>query len=81
LQSVLFKSDDYRNIELIKSGSSDSMIEASKSVALKLAQGYKFRSQQVKIVRQQLDTSPIPRSSAATSMMFPIPYTYFKIKG
>src|SRR5205085_12476802 len=35
LQSVLFKVNDYHNIEIIKSAS-DSMLEASKSVALKL---------------------------------------------
>jgi endonuclease/exonuclease/phosphatase family metal-dependent hydrolase len=79
LQSVLFKSKDYRNIELIKSG--DSMIEASKSVALKLAQGYKFRSQQVKIVRQQLDSSPYPEIICGDFNDVPNSYTYFKIKG
>ena len=81
LQSVLFKSDDYRNIELIKSGSSDSIVEASKSVALKLAQGYKFRSQQVKIVRHQLDTSPYPEIICGDFNDVPNSYTYFKIKG
>jgi endonuclease/exonuclease/phosphatase family metal-dependent hydrolase len=81
LQSVLFKSNDYRNIELIKSGSSDSMIEASKSVALKLATGYKFRSQQVKIVRQQLDSSPYPEIICGDFNDVPNSYTYFKIKG
>ena len=81
LQSVLFKMNDYRNIELIKSGSSDSMLVASKSVALKLAQGYKFRSQQVKIVRQQLDTSPYPTVICGDFNDVPNSYTYFKIKG
>lgn len=81
LQSVLFKSNDYRNIELIKSGSSDSMIKASKSVALKLATGYKFRSQQVKIVRQQLDSSPYPEIICGDFNDVPNSYTYFKIKG
>ena len=81
LQSVLFKSNDYRNIELIKSGSSDSMLEASKSVALKLARGYRFRSQQVKIVRHQLDTSPYPEIICGDFNDVPNSYTYFKIKG
>ena len=81
LQSVLFKSNDYRNIELIKSGSSDSMLEASKSVALKLAQGYRFRSQQVNIVRHQLDTSPYPEIICGDFNDVPNSYTYFKIKG
>jgi endonuclease/exonuclease/phosphatase family metal-dependent hydrolase len=81
LQSVLFKSNDYRNIELIKRAASDSMIEASKSVALKLAQGYKFRSQQVQIVRQQLDNSPYPEIICGDFNDIPNSYTYFKIKG
>lgn len=81
LQSVLFKSKDYRNIELIKKASSDSMIEASKSVLLKLARGYKFRSQQVKIVRQQLDSSPYPEIICGDFNDVPNSYTYFKIKG
>ena len=81
LQSVLFKDNDYRNIEHIKSGSSDSMIEASKTVVLKLAQGYKFRSQQVKIVRQQLDASPYPEIICGDFNDVPTSYTYFNIKG
>jgi endonuclease/exonuclease/phosphatase family metal-dependent hydrolase len=81
LQSVLFKSNDYRNIEMIKSGSSDSMIKVSKSLAAKLVQGYKFRSQQVKIVRQQLDSSPYPEIICGDFNDVPNSYTYFKIKG
>lgn len=80
LQSVLFKDNDYRNIEIIKSAS-DSMLEASKSVALKLAQGYKFRSQQVEIVSKQLDASPHPVIICGDFNDVPNSYTYFKIKG
>jgi endonuclease/exonuclease/phosphatase family metal-dependent hydrolase len=80
LQSVLFKMNDYRNIEIIKSAS-DSMLEASKSVALKLARGYKFRSQQVKIVRSQVDASPHPEIVCGDFNDVPNSYTYFKIKG
>jgi endonuclease/exonuclease/phosphatase family metal-dependent hydrolase len=80
LQSVLFKDNDYRNIEIIKSAS-DSMLEASKSVALKLAQGYKFRSQQVEIVRKQLDASPHPEIICGDFNDVPNSYTYFTIKG
>jgi endonuclease/exonuclease/phosphatase family metal-dependent hydrolase len=81
LQSVLFKSNDYRNIELIKSGSSDSMIEVSKSLAAKLVRGYRFRSQQVNIVRKQLDSSPYPEIICGDFNDVPNSYTYFKIKG
>lgn len=80
LQSVLFKINDYRNIEIIKSAS-DSMLEASKSVMVKLAQGYKFRSQQVEIVRDQLDASPYPEIICGDFNDVPNSYTYFKIKG
>jgi endonuclease/exonuclease/phosphatase family metal-dependent hydrolase len=80
LQSVLFKVNDYRNIEIIKSAS-DSMLTASKSVALKLAQGYKYRSQQVEIVRHQLDSSPYPVIICGDFNDVPNSYTYFRIKG
>lgn len=80
LQSVLFKVKDYHNIEIIKSAS-DSMLEASKSVALKLAQGYKFRGQQVGIVRGQLDSSPYPEIICGDFNDVPNSYTYFKIRG
>jgi endonuclease/exonuclease/phosphatase family metal-dependent hydrolase len=80
LQSVLFKVRDYHNIEIIKTAS-DSMLEASKSVALKLAQGYKFRSQQVGIVREQLDSSPYPEIICGDFNDVPNSYTYFKIRG
>lgn len=80
LQSVLFKSNDYRNIEIIKTGS-DSVLEASKSLALKLARGYQFRSQQVEIVRKQLDSSPHPAIICGDFNDVPNSYTYFNIKG
>lgn len=80
LQSLLFKSPDYRNIEIIKSAS-DSMLEASKSIALKLAQGYKFRGQQVEIVREHLDASPYPEIICGDFNDVPNSYTYFKIRG
>lgn len=80
LQSVLFKDKDYRNIEIIKTGS-DSVLEASKSLALKLARGYQFRSQQVEIVRDQLDSSPYPVIICGDFNDVPNSYTYFRIKG
>ena len=80
LQSVLFKVNDYHNIEIIKSAS-DSMLEASKSVALKLGQGYKLRRQQVDIVRKLLDESPYPEIICGDFNDVPNSYTYFKIRG
>ncbi|MBL7697076.1 MAG: endonuclease/exonuclease/phosphatase family protein [Chitinophagaceae bacterium] len=80
LQSVLFKDNDYRNIEIIKTGS-DSVLEASKSLALKLARGYRFRSQQVEIVRNEVDSSPHPVVICGDFNDVPNSYTYFRIKG
>ena len=57
------------------------MLEASKSVVLKLAQGYKFRGQQVDIVRKQLDASPYPVIVCGDFNDVPNSYTYFKMKG
>lgn len=80
LQSVLFKEKDYRNIEIIKSAS-DSILEASKSVVLKLARGYMFRGQQVDIVRHHLDSSPYPEIMTGDYNDVPNSYTYFTIRG
>lgn len=80
LQSVLFKVNDYHNIEIIKSAS-DSMLEASKSVARKLGTGYKLRRQQVEIVRKLLDESPYPEIICGDFNDVPNSYTYFKIRG
>lgn len=78
LQSVLFKDNDYRNIEIIKTGS-DSVLEASKSLALKLVRGYQFRSQQVNIVRNQLNSSPYPAIICGDFNDVPNSYTYSRI--
>lgn len=80
LQSVLFHKNDYRNLEIIKSAS-DSMYEASKSVIMKLAQGYIFRGQQADIVRKELDRSPHPTIMTGDFNDIPNSYTYFQIKG
>jgi endonuclease/exonuclease/phosphatase family metal-dependent hydrolase len=80
LQSVLFQKPDYRNIEIIKTAA-DSMYEASKSVVKKLAQGYKFRGEQVDIVRQHLDESPYPAIICGDFNDVPNSYTYFRMKG
>lgn len=79
LQSFLFKANDYRNIEIIKSAS-DSMIEASKSVIRKLAQGYQFRGLQVDVVKRYLEQSPYPTIICGDFNDIPNSYTYFRIK-
>lgn len=80
LQSFVLKPKDYRDIEIIKSAS-DSMIYASKSVVRKLAQGYRFRGQQVDIVKRYLDSSPYPTIICGDFNDIPNSYTYFKIRG
>jgi endonuclease/exonuclease/phosphatase family metal-dependent hydrolase len=79
LQSFVLKPKDYRDIQIIKSAS-DSMLEASKSVFKKLAQGYKFRGQQVDIVKRYLDASPYPTVICGDFNDIPNSYTYFKIR-
>jgi endonuclease/exonuclease/phosphatase family metal-dependent hydrolase len=79
LQSFLFKANDYRNIEIIKSAS-DSMLDASKSIVKKLAQGYQFRGRQVDIVRRYLEASPYPSIICGDFNDIPNSYTYFRIK-
>lgn len=80
LQSVLFRKNDYRNLEIIKSAD-DSLIMASKSIIRKLRQGYTLRGYQADLVRQQLDASPYPEIICGDFNDVPNSYTYFQIKG
>jgi endonuclease/exonuclease/phosphatase family metal-dependent hydrolase len=80
LQSVLFRSNDYRALEIIKSAD-DSLLMASKSIIRKLKQGYTLRGYQADLVRQQLDASPHPEIICGDFNDVPNSYTYFQIKG
>jgi endonuclease/exonuclease/phosphatase family metal-dependent hydrolase len=80
LQSNLFQKSDYHSLEIIKNAD-DSMYEASKSVVRKLVQGYKFRGDQVDIVRRKLDESPYPEIICGDFNDIPNSYTYFRMKG
>ncbi len=80
LQSVLFQKSDYRSLEIIKNAD-DSMYEASKSVVKKLVQGYRFRGEQVNIVRKNLDASPYPEIICGDFNDVPNSYTYFRMRG
>jgi endonuclease/exonuclease/phosphatase family metal-dependent hydrolase len=80
LQSVLFKGNDYRNVEIIKAGE-DSIMEASKSIIKKLKQGYSFRGYQANLVREKLDESKYPEIICGDFNDVPNSYTYFRIKG
>lgn len=80
LQSLLFQQQDLRNVEILKNAD-DSMMEASKSLALKLKFGYSYRAAQAALVREQLDKSPYPEVICGDFNDVPNSYTYFKIKG
>lgn len=80
LQSVVFRPNDYHNIQIIKSAA-DSLLDASKSVVKKLVQGYQFRGGQANIVRKVADQSPYPVVICGDFNDVPNSYTYFHIKG
>ena len=80
LQSVLFQSKDFRNVQIIKNVD-DSMLEASRSVIKKLKTAYAARGDQADLVRQQLDQSPYPAIVCGDFNDVPNSYTYFRIRG
>jgi len=79
LQSVLFRSKDFRNIEIIKNAD-DSMLLASKSIIKKLKRAYSFRSAQADLVRQVMDTSNRLNIICGDFNDVPNSYTYFHIR-
>ena len=80
LQSVLFRSKDFRNIEIIKNVD-DSVLQASRSIVKKLRRAYSFRSAQADLVRSQMDQSPYPSIVCGDFNDVPNSYTYFHIRG
>ncbi len=80
LQSVLFRSKDFRNIEIIKNVD-DSVLQASKSIVKKLKRAYSFRSAQADLVNTQLAQSPYPAIICGDFNDVPNSYTYFRIRG
>jgi endonuclease/exonuclease/phosphatase family metal-dependent hydrolase len=80
LQSVLFKSKDFRNLEIIRNGE-DSMLFASKSLAKKLKYAFSRRGYQADTVRRNLDASPYPLIVCGDFNDVPNSYAYFRIKG
>lgn len=80
LQSVLFRSKDFHNIEIIKNAE-DSMLEASKSIIKKLKRAYSLRSRQADMVRLELDSSDNPNIICGDFNDVPNSYTYFHIRG
>jgi endonuclease/exonuclease/phosphatase family metal-dependent hydrolase len=80
LQSVLFQTKDFRDIEIIKNVD-DSVLQASKSIVKKLKRAYTLRSNQADLVRKELDRSPYPAIICGDFNDLPNSYTYFHIRG
>lgn len=80
LQSVLFKSKDFHDIEIIKNVD-DSILMASRSIAKKLRYAFRLRGNQAEQVRAELDKSPHPAVICGDFNDVPNSYTYFTIRG
>jgi endonuclease/exonuclease/phosphatase family metal-dependent hydrolase len=80
LQSVLFKSKDFRSVEILQNAE-DSMLEASRSLAKKLKNALGLRGYQADTVRKQLDTCTYPLVICGDFNDVPNSYTYFHIRG
>jgi endonuclease/exonuclease/phosphatase family metal-dependent hydrolase len=80
LQSVLFKTNDFRNVEIIRNAD-DSILLASRSLAKKLKNALGLRGYQADIVRRQLDACPHPLVICGDFNDVPNSYTYFHIRG
>jgi endonuclease/exonuclease/phosphatase family metal-dependent hydrolase len=79
LQSVLFRSKDFHDIEIIKNVD-DSILEASRSIAKKLGYAFRHRGDQADVVRTFLDKSPFPGVICGDFNDVPNSYTYFTIR-
>jgi endonuclease/exonuclease/phosphatase family metal-dependent hydrolase len=79
LQSVKFKSNDYRELNKIKTGSADG-ITGSKNIITKLRAGYQNRLVQIAIVNKIVRESKRPLVLTGDMNDVPVSYTYSKIK-
>ncbi|MBZ5858794.1 endonuclease/exonuclease/phosphatase family protein [Flavihumibacter profundi] len=80
LQSLLFTSTEFKNVEDIKKGD-DSTIEKSWAIFRKFRQAYGFRQKQAELVREQLDKSPYPVIICGDFNDVPNSFAYHRIKG
>lgn len=80
LQSVLFHSKDFHDIEIIKNVD-DSIVPASLSIVKKLRNAYRQRGDQAGLLRAELDKSPYPAVICGDFNDVPNSYTYFTIRG
>jgi endonuclease/exonuclease/phosphatase family metal-dependent hydrolase len=79
LQSVLFHSKDFHDLEIIKNVD-DSILMASRSIAKKLGYAFRHRGDQAEELRAQLDKSPFPGVVCGDFNDVPNSYTYFTIR-
>lgn len=80
LQSVLFHSKEFHDIEIIKNVD-DSILTATKSITKKLRYAFRHRADQAEQVRGALDKSPYPSILCGDFNDVPNSYTYHKIRG
>ena len=79
LQSVLFRPKEFHDLQIIKNVD-DSILMASKSIAVKLGYAFRHRGDQAEEVRAQLDKSPHPSIICGDFNDVPNSYTYFTIR-
>jgi endonuclease/exonuclease/phosphatase family metal-dependent hydrolase len=79
LQSVRFNRSDYEGLSDIKR-MEDSTLGASRTIISKLKRGYRFRTDQAALVRQQVDRSPHPVILTGDFNDVPNSFTYFTIR-
>jgi len=80
LQSVLFGSKEFRDLEIIKNVD-DSIVDASRSIVRKLRDAFRHRGDQAEEVRARLDTCPHPAFICGDFNDVPNSYTYATIRG
>jgi endonuclease/exonuclease/phosphatase family metal-dependent hydrolase len=80
LQSVLFGSKEFRDLEIIKNVD-DSIVDASRSIVRKLRDAFRHRADQAGEVRARLDSCPHPAFICGDFNDVPTSYTYSTIRG
>jgi endonuclease/exonuclease/phosphatase family metal-dependent hydrolase len=80
LQSVLFGSKEFRDLEIIRNVD-DSIVDASRSIVRKLRDAFRHRADQAEEVRARLDTCPHPAIICGDFNDVPNSYTYSTIRG
>jgi endonuclease/exonuclease/phosphatase family metal-dependent hydrolase len=80
LQSVLFGSKEFRDLEIIRNVD-DSIVDASRSIVRKLRDAFRHRGDQAEEVRASLDTCPHPAFISGDFNDVPNSYTYATIRG